>query len=94
MAGTSDEDFAAKMLQIRGGKMKARNAKRLADAARLGEKEVYRKIKRAAQSHKTKLVFDRSDLSEGAVQSLKKNGYGLWWEDYTVRVSWNLPDEK
>jgi len=90
MAGTSDEDFAAKMLQIRGGKVKAEEARRISNRTiKLTADDVYATVRDLSVRGCYSAVFDQRQMTEPLKRDLKKQGYRLIEQDYTVTVAWN-----
>ena len=90
MAEESDEDFAAQMRQIRGGKVRAEEARKIANRTiKLAAEDVYATVRDLSVKGCYSAVFDQRQMTEHMKQDLKMKGYRLIEEEYTITVAWN-----
>ena len=90
LAEKSDEDFAAQMLQIRGGKVKASEAKKITDGTtKLTDNQIYDQIDSAARSGLYSTIFDHKQVTEYTKATLRRLGYRILDEKYNFLVTWN-----
>ena len=90
MAEESDEDFAAQMRQIRGGKVRAEEARKIANRTiKLVAEDVYANIRDLSVRGCYSAVFDQRQMTEHMKQDLKMKGYRLIEQEYTITVAWN-----
>jgi len=91
MAEKIDKDFAAKMLQIRGGKVRASEARKISNRTiKLTDSQIHDQIADAARNGCYSSAFDPRQITDTARKDLEQLGYRLIEDKYTVTVAWNL----
>jgi len=91
MSEKSDAEFAEELLQIRGGKMRASEARKISNRTiKLTDSQIHDQIADAARNGCYSSTFDPRQFTDAARGTLEKLGYRLIEDKYTVTVAWNL----
>jgi len=86
----TEREFGGKMLQIRGGKKRAEEARKIANRQiKLTADDVYATIRDLSVRGCYSAIFDQRQMTEEMKKELEMQGYRLIAEKYILTIAWN-----